>query len=116
MPLLSERENKQILEFIRNAEFKDDRRKVPYWALRYVCALISLFFFIVTPVLFLKGRGFLCAIPLLLAVCWLLVGIIFHVQWLRYMEIAACQSALVPADENEKATEQYLSNGSPGSE
>jgi len=102
MPLLSERENKQIIEFIRNAEFKDDRKQVPSWALRYVCALISLFFFIITPVLYLHGRGFLCAIPLLLAVCWLLVGIIFHVQWLRYMEIAACKSVLPPVTEDEK--------------
>lgn len=102
MSLLSENENRQILEFIRNTEFKDDRKQVPSWSLRYVCALISLFFFVITPVLFLNGRGFLCAIPLLLAVCWLLVGIIFHIQWLRYMEIAACKSALSLAGENEK--------------
>ena len=102
MPLLTERENKQIIESVRNAEFKDDRKKVPYWTLRYVFALISLFFFIVTPILFFKGRGFLCAIPLLLAVCWLLVAIISHVQWLRYIEIAACKSALSPVTENEK--------------
>ncbi|MFA6101875.1 MAG: hypothetical protein WCV67_08060 [Victivallaceae bacterium] len=99
MPLLTEKENRQILEFIRNAEFKDDRKKVPYWTLRYVCALISLFFFIVTPVLFLNGRGFLCAIPLLLGMCWLLVGIVLHVQWLRYKEIAALKSALYPRGE-----------------
>jgi hypothetical protein len=102
MSLLSENENRQILELIRNTEFKDDRKQVPSWSLRYVCALISLFFFVITPVLFLNGRGFLCAIPLLLAVCWLLVGIIFHIQWLRYMEIAACKSALSLAGENEK--------------
>jgi hypothetical protein len=105
MPLLTEKENKQILEFIRNVEFKDDRKKVPYWMLRYVCALISLFFFIITPILFLSGRGFLCAIPLLLAVCWLFAGIIFHVQWLRYMEIAALKAALYPVAQNEKLTE-----------
>ena len=99
MPLLTERENKQILEFIRNAEFKDDRKKVPYWTLRYVCVLIRLFFFVVTLILFFNGRGFLCAIPLLLAACWLLVGIIFHVQWLRYMEIAAFKAALFPVSE-----------------
>lgn len=102
MSLLSEKENKQIIEFIRNAEFKNDRKQVLPWTLRYVCALISLFFFITTPVLYLQGRGFLCAIPLLLAICWLLVGIIFHVQWLRYMEIAACKSALSPASEDKK--------------
>lgn len=102
MPLLSERENKQIIQSIRNAEFKDDRKQVPAWGLRYVCASISLFFFIITPVLYLCGRGFLCAIPLLLAVCWLLVGIIFHVQWLRYMEISACKSVLPPGAEDEK--------------
>jgi hypothetical protein len=94
MPLLTERESKQIIEFIRNAEFKDDRKKVSCWTLRYVCALIGLFFFVVTPVLFLNGRGFFCAIPLLLAVCWMLVGLIFHVQWLRYREIAVFKSAL----------------------
>ena len=99
MPLLTERENKMILEFIKTAELKDDRKKVPSWTLRYACALISLFFFIVTLILFINGRGFLCAIPLLLAVCWLLVGIILHVQWLRYMEIAAFKSALYPAGE-----------------
>ena len=106
MPLLSEKENKQILELIRNMEFKDDRSKVPAWALRYVCGLISLFFFIITPVLFLHGRGFLCAIPLLLGVCWLLAGIIFHVQWVRYTEIAACKSALPPGDEKAAARDR----------
>ena len=100
MPLLTERENKQIIEFIRNAEFKDDRKKVPYWTLRYVCALLSLAFFLITLILFFNGRGFLCAIPLLLALCWLLVGLVFHVQWLRYMEIAAFKAALPPVSES----------------
>lgn len=102
MPLLTERGSKQIIDSIRNAEFKDKCTKVPYWSLRYVCALISLFFFIITPVLYFNGRGLLCAIPLLLAICWLLVGIVFHVLWLRYMEIAAVKVALslVPEKDN----------------
>jgi hypothetical protein len=41
----------------------------------------------------------------LLAVCWLFAGIIFHVQWLRYMEIAALKAALYPVGQNEKITE-----------
>ena len=102
MPLLTEQENRAILKSIRNMEFKDDRKKVSYWLLRYVCALISVFFMAMTLIAYLKFGGMLFAVPLLLAMCWLLVGIIFHVQWLRYMEITACKAALPPcAEDNE---------------
>jgi fatty acid desaturase len=103
MPLLTEQENRDIINSIRNMEFKDDRKKVSYWLLRYVCALISVFFMAMTLIAYLKFGGMFFAVPLLLAMCWLLVGIIFHVQWLRYMEITACKAALPPCAEDNEA-------------
>jgi fatty acid desaturase len=108
MPLLTEQENRDILKSIRSMEFKDDRKKVSYWLLRYVCALVSVFFLGMAFVAYFRFGGMLFAVPLLLAGCWLLVGIIFHVQWLRYMEIAACRSALPPEADD--------ANNSPGGE
>lgn len=106
MPLLTEQENREIIKSIRNMEFKDDRKKVSYWLLRYVCALISVFFMAMTLIAYLKFGGMFFAVPLLLAMCWLLVGIIFHVQWLRYMEITACKAALLSYTEDKNSHQE----------
>ena len=104
MPLLTEQEKRRIIELVRNAKIEEDRRKIPCRILRYVCVLLSIFFVVLTVVAYFRVGGVMCAIPLSLAVCWLFAGIVFHIQWLRYMELAAFKSMLPPAGENEQDT------------